>query len=131
MTEVVTIEPWNPWPLVFPVAVLAFGVFASIVGARRRSKPLREAGYTGVLLGGLALVAMQFALAGMWDSGARVDALREAGYDQATFGGHLALVGDGLPPIAFQADRDGERVRGTLHHLGGDRWEIHEVGGPD
>ncbi|MRG59877.1 hypothetical protein GE115_08345 [Agromyces sp. CFH 90414] len=124
---VVSIEPWNPWPLVFPIALLALGVAASIAGARRRSKPMREAGYAGVLVGGLLLAALPFSLAGMWDSGARIDALRDAGYESATFSGALAAGDEAFPPLAFQAVHDGERVRGTLHHLDGDRWEIREV----
>jgi hypothetical protein len=81
MNEVVTLEPWSPWPLVIPAIVLVAAVMASIVGTR------------------------------------------------LTFSGSVDLSGGELPPIAFQAERDGERVRGVLKPLGGDRWEVAEVGG--
>ena len=38
----------------------------------------------------------------------------------------VAVAGE-LPPLAWQAIRDGERVRGVLRHVDGDRWEIREI----
>ncbi|WP_448808099.1 hypothetical protein [Agromyces bauzanensis] len=72
-TAIITIEPWNPWPLLFP---------------------------------GIA-----------------------EGYGSPTFSGSTDVVGGELPPLAWQAIRDGERVRGVLVPLGGEQWEIRETGG--
>ena len=125
--EVVVIEPWSPWPLIFPAILAVIGILASAVGTRFQSKPMRETGYVAFLLGVLAIVAMTWSLAGIWDSRQRADALISLGYETPTFSGSLNLAGSRLAPIAWQAVRDGERVRGVLHPLGGDRWEVAEI----
>jgi hypothetical protein len=129
MNEVVTLEPWSPWPLVIPAIVLVAAVMASIVGTRFDSKPMREAGYVAFVVAGLAAVGMTWTLSGIWDTQQRTTALVGLGYESVTFSGSVDLSGGELPPIAFQAERDGERVRGVLKPLGGDRWEVAEVGG--
>jgi hypothetical protein len=129
MSEVVTLEPWSPWPLVFPAVVLVAAVMASIVGARFRSKPMREAGYVAFVIAALAAIAMTWTLSGIWDTQQRTAALVELGYESVTFSGSSDLSGGELRPIAFQAERDGERVRGVLRPLGGERWEVAELGG--
>ena len=126
-SDVVVIEPWSPWPLIFPAIVVVVGILASMVGTRFRSKPMRESGFVAFVLGALAIVGMTWSLAGSWDSGQRADALVSLGYESPTFSGSLSLAGDQLAPIAWQAVRDGERVRGVLHPFGGDRWEIVQI----
>lgn len=54
MNEVVVLEPWSPWPLVFPVLVVLAGAAVSVIGTRRRNKPLRETGYVAIIIGALA-----------------------------------------------------------------------------
>ena len=125
--EVVVIEPWSPWPLIFPAILAVVGILASAVGTRFQSKTMRETGYVAFLLGALAIVAMTWSLAGIWDSRQRADALISLGYESPTFSGSLNLAGSRLPPIAWQAVHDGERVRGVLRPLGGDRWEVAEI----
>ena len=125
--EVVVIEPWSPWPLIFPAILAVIGILASAVGTRFQSKPMRETGYVAFLLGVLAIVAMTWSLAGIWDSRQRADALISLGYETPTFSGSLNLAGGRLAPIAWQAVRDGERVRGVLRSLGDDRWEVAEI----
>jgi hypothetical protein len=125
--EVVVIEPWSPWPLIFPAIVAVIGILASAVGTRFQSKTMRETGYVAFVLGALAIVAMTWSLAGIWDSRQRADALISLGYESPTFSGSLNLAGNRLAPIAWQAVRDEERVRGVLRPLGGDRWEVAEI----
>lgn len=127
MNEVVTLEPWSPWPLVFPAIVLVAAVMASIVGTRFRSKSMREAGYVAFVIAALAVVALTWTLSGIWDTQQRTAALMALGYESVTFSGSVDLSSGELPPNAFQAERDGERVRGVLKPLGGDRWEVAEV----
>jgi hypothetical protein len=88
---------------------------------------MRETGYVAFLLGALAVVAMTWSLSGIWDSRQRADALISIGYETPTFSGSLNLAGNRLAPIAWQAVRDGERVRGVLRPLGDDRWEVAEI----
>ena len=125
--EVVVIEPWSPWPLIFPAVLAVIGILASAVGTRFQSKTMRETGYVAFLLGALAVVAMTWSLSGIWDSRQRADALISLGYETPTFSGSLNLAGNRLAPIAWQAVRDGERVRGVLRPLGDDRWEVAEI----
>lgn len=125
--EVVVIEPWSPWPLIFPAIVVVVGILASMVGTRFRSKPMRESGFVAFVLGAVAMIWMTWSLAGSWDSGQRADALVSLGYENPTFSGSLSLAGTRLAPIAWQAERDGERVRGVLHPLGGDRWKVSPI----
>ncbi|WP_136709067.1 hypothetical protein [Agromyces sp. H66] len=128
-TTIVTIEPWSPWPLAIPAVVVIASTMASVVGTRFRSRPMREAGYTGFVVGALAIVWMTWSLSGIWDTGARREAFAAAGYESPTFSGSTDVSAGELPPLAWQAVRDGERVRGVLRPLGGDRWEIRETGG--
>jgi hypothetical protein len=125
--EVVVIEPWSPWPLIFPAILAVIGILASAVGTRFQSEPMRETGFVAFLLGVLAILAMTWSLAGIWDSRQRADALISLGYETPTFSGSLNLAGSRLAPLAWQAVRDGERVRGVLRPLGGDRWEVVEI----
>ncbi|MEI5585160.1 MULTISPECIES: hypothetical protein [unclassified Agromyces] len=127
MNEVVTLEPWSPWPLVFPVAVVLAGAAVSIAGTRRRSKPLRETGYVAIVFGALAAAAMTYSMSGIWDTQQRTDALVSLGYETPTFSGGTSLAGGELPPVAFQAVRDGTRVRGVIVQVEGDRWEVREI----
>jgi hypothetical protein len=127
MNEVVTLEPWDPWLLFFPALVMAAGVVASIRGTRRDVKPLREAGYVAFVLGALTVAGMTWTLSGIWDSQQREGALVRLGYETVTFSGGMDLSGGELPPIAFQAVWNGERVRGVLKPLGGDQWEVVEI----
>ncbi|QAY72512.1 hypothetical protein ET445_03310 [Agromyces protaetiae] len=124
MTETVVIAAWNPWPLIFPVLIALAGVALSIVGTRRRSKPVREGGYVAFLVGALALAAMTWSLSGMWDSGARTDALARLGIEHPVYSGDFTLYDDALAPIAFTGERDGEPVRGVLVQVEGERWEV-------
>ena len=127
VSQVVTIAPWDPWPLVFPGIVLVVAIMASTVGSRYRSKPVREAGYALFVVGGLAAAWMAWSMSGIWDTQAREAALVGAGYRSPTFTGTTDVIAGELPPMAWQAVRDGERVRGVLRPLGGDRWEIREL----
>jgi hypothetical protein len=128
MNEVVTLEPWNPWPLVFPAIVVVIAVMASVVGTRYGSKVVRESGYVAFIIGVLAALAMTWTLSGIWDSQQRVAALVALGYESPTFGASTDLSSGELSPIAFQAIRDGERVRGVMKPVSGDQWEIAEIG---
>lgn len=128
MSEVVTIAPWDPWPLVFPVFVVLAGAAVSIIGTRRRNKPLRETGYVAIIVGALAVGAMTYSMSGIWDTQQRTAALVGLGFESPTFSASTSLVGDELPPIGFVARRDGEIVRGVLLHVEGDRWEVRAAG---
>lgn len=127
MDEIVTIEPWNPWPLAIPIVIAVVGVVVSSRGTRRHSRPVRELGTGLFLLSLIALAAMFGVMPGSWDQSVRAEALLAAGYDSPTFSAEQ-VVGPGEPAvIAFQAERDGERVRGVLRHQGGAEWQIAEV----
>ena len=127
MSEIVTLEPWSPWPLVFPVLVVLAGAAVSILGSRRRNKPLRETGYVAIILGALSVAAMTYSMSGIWDTQQRTAALVSLGYESPTFSSGTSLAGGELPPIAFQAIRDGERVRGVIASVDDDRWEVREI----
>lgn len=127
MSEIVTLEPWSPWPLVFPVFVVLAGAAASIIGTPRRNKPLRETGYVAIIIGALAAAAMTYSMSGIWDTQQRTAALASLGYESPTFSGSTSPAGGELPPIAFQAIRDGERVRGVIAPVDGKRWEVREI----
>jgi hypothetical protein len=127
VNEVVTLEPWSPWPLVFPALVVLAGAAVSIIGTRRRNKPLRESGYVAIVFGALAAGAMTYSMSGIWDVEQRTAALVALGYEAPTFSAGTSLSGGEVPPIAFQAIRDGERVRGVLVAVGDDRWEVREI----
>lgn len=126
---IITIEPWNPWPLVFPGIVIAGAFVASAIGTRRRWKPLREAGYAAFVVGALTIAWMTWSMSGLWDTSARQSAFVAEGYESPTFSGSTDVMGGELPPLAWQAVRDGERVRGVLVPVGGERWEIRETRG--
>lgn len=130
MNEVVTLEPWSPWPLVFPALVVLAGAAVSVIGARRRNKPLRETGYVAIVFGALAIGAMTYSMAGIWDTQQRHDALVSLGYESPTFSSSLSLSREAAP-IAFQAVRDGVRVRGALVEVGDARWEVREITGDE
>ncbi|MFC9560789.1 hypothetical protein [Agromyces sp. NPDC056965] len=126
---IVTIAPWNPWPIAIPLVVLVAGVVVSFIGTRRRSKPVRELGFVLFLVSALTAGAMAWVLSGIWDTQAREQALEELGYVSPTFSGGMALSATGLPPIDFSAERaDGTRVSGRLIDQGGGRWLV-KVGG--
>ena len=127
VTEIITIEPWNPWPLVFPGIVVVVAVLASVIGTRFASKPMREGGYALFVVGALAAAWMAWSMSGLWDASAREAAFIAAGYESPTFSGNSGAVAGALPPLAWQAIRDGERVRGVLRQVDGDRWEIREI----
>ena len=131
MNEIVTLEPWSPWPLVFPALVLLAGAAVSIIGTRRRNKPLRESGYVAIVFGALAAGAMTYSMSGIWDVEQRTAALVALGYESPTFSASTGLSTGEVPPIAFQAIRDGERVRGVLVSVGGDQWEVREIADED
>ena len=131
MNEVVTLEPWSPWPLVFPALVLLAGAAVSIIGTRRRNKPLRESVYVAIVFGALAAGAMTYSMSGIWDVEQRTAALVALGYESPTFSASTSLSRGEDPPIAFQAIRDGERVRGVLVAVGDDQWEVREIAEDD
>lgn len=125
----VTIEPWNPWPVAIPLAVLVAGVVVSVIGSRRRSKPVRELGYVLFLVSALTAGAMAWVLSGIWDTQARERALEDLGFVSPTFEAAMTVTEGGLPPIGFSAERnDGLRVSGVLVDQGGGRWQVR-VGG--
>ncbi|QEO14382.1 hypothetical protein FLP10_08085 [Agromyces intestinalis] len=127
MDEIVTLAPWSPWPLAIPIVLLVGAIAVSIVGTRLRMKPMREAGYVTFIVAAFGGVAIWWSLASMWDTGERQDALVELGYEGPTFSAGTDVVDGELPPIAWQAERDGERVRGVLLHQGGDQWIVRET----
>lgn len=112
-----------------PRIVIIAAIAASFSGARRASKPLREAGYAIFVVGGLTAAWMAWSMSGLWDTSARQSAFIAEGYESPTFSGSTDVMGGELPPLAWQAIRDGERVRGVLVPLGGEQWEIRETGG--
>ncbi|WP_308798342.1 hypothetical protein [Agromyces silvae] len=124
MHPVVMLEPWNPWPLIFPAAVLVLGAVLAIAGRERRW--VREIGYVLVVAGPLAAAAMLGFLSGTWDQGQRLDALVELGYEGPTFSGGEGIVGGTPGAIDFAATRDGERVEGQLVPLGDAQWQVVE-----
>ncbi|GAA1956873.1 hypothetical protein [Agromyces allii] len=121
---VIELAPWNPWPLAFPALLLAAAIAASVIGTRRRSKPLRESGYVGVVIALLAAGMMAWSMSGIWDSGQREKAFAELGFEWATFTASMDITGGTVPPIAFQGERGGESVSGVLRHQGDDRWLV-------
>ena len=126
---IVTIPGWDPWPLVLPGILLTVGIVLLIDGGQRRAERVREAGYVAFVLAALTGAAMTWTLSGIWDQQQRAAVFAELGYETPTFSGSLSLSSGGLQPIIFTAIRDGERVRGVLKSLGGEEWEIREIGG--
>ncbi|RZS63670.1 hypothetical protein EV187_3579 [Agromyces ramosus] len=127
MNDVVTLEPWSPWPLLIPGVVLVVAVVASVLGTRHRHKRVRELGYLGFLVAALAALAMVWVLSAIWDSRQRVEALTELGYLTPTFGGGMSFAAGTTGVVPFQAVHGEERVRGVLRPLGGDQWEVSLV----
>jgi hypothetical protein len=127
MNDTVTLAPWEPWPLVIPAVVIAAAIALSIWGTRHRRKRVREIGYLGFLLAGLAGLAMAWSLSGIWDSQQRAAALVDLGYSSPTFGAGMSFAAGMRGVVPFQAIHDGERVRGVFRPLGGDRWEVSLV----
>jgi hypothetical protein len=127
VNEIVTVTPWHPWPLAIPIVIAIGGIVVSSIGTRRHSKPVRELGSAIFFLAALGALAMFGFMPGSWDQGARADALIGLGYESPTFSAEQ-ITGPGEPAvIAFQAERDGERVRGFLKSTGGDQWQVTEV----
>jgi hypothetical protein len=124
---IVTIEGWNPWPLMFPAMAFTIGVVLLIDGGQRGADRVREAGYVAFVFAALAGLAMTWTLSGIWDTQQRAAVFAELGYESPTFDGSLGLSGGELQPLSFSAIRDGERVRGVLRDLGDERWEVDEI----
>jgi hypothetical protein len=125
MHPLVMLEPWNPWPLLFPAAVLVVGAVLAIAGRDRRW--VREIGYVLVVAGPLSAAALLGFLSGNWDQGQRRDALVELGYDNPTFSGGEGIVGGSPGAIDFAATLDGEPVTGQLVPLGEAEWQVVEA----
>lgn len=127
MNETVTITPWSAWPLVIPALVAVAGVVISSRGTRRHAKGVRELGTSLFLLAALAAAGMFAIMPGAWDQGERRKALEAIGYTSPTFSAEV-VQSPGEPAVtAFQAERDGERVRGVIKSVGGDQWEVEEI----
>lgn len=127
VSAVVTIPGWNPWPLVFPAMALTVGIVLLIDGGQRGADRVREAGYVVFVFSAIIGLAMIWTLSGIWDTQQRDAAFAELGYESPVFGGSLDVSGGELQPLSFTAVRDGERVRGVMRSLGGDRWEVDEI----
>ena len=127
MNDVVTLEPWNPWPMVIPGVILVAAVVASVLGTRYRRKRVRELGYLAFLVAALAAFSMMWTLSSIWDSRQRAEALTELGYLTPTFGGGMSFAAGTTGVVPFQAVQGEERVRGVLRPLGGDQWEVSLV----
>jgi hypothetical protein len=127
VNAIVTIPGWNPWPLVFPAMAFTVGLVLLIDGGQRGADRVREAGYVVFIFAALAGLAMTWTLSGIWDTQQRAAVFAELGYESPIFEGSLDASGKELQPLSFTAVRHGERVRGVLRSLGGDRWEIDEI----
>ncbi|QEO14381.1 hypothetical protein FLP10_08080 [Agromyces intestinalis] len=124
---VVTLEPWDPWPLVYPAIAMVLGAVLVFVGVLREVRWARDIGIVALVGGGLALIGLLAFLSGTWDQAQRRDALVELGYEDPTFAGSTGIVGSTTPgDVEFTATLDGESVTGTLEWLGGDRWAVVE-----
>ncbi|GAA1793252.1 hypothetical protein [Agromyces lapidis] len=126
MTEVVTIAPWNPWPLVFPLLVLIAGAVVIVIGVSRKKSRLIELGVFvavgGVIAGGL----MTWGLSQAWDAEARRSVLDGYGYTETEFTTDGDRSGD-QPVLEFVGVLDGQHGElGELRHVSGDRWELVE-----
>ncbi|QAY72511.1 hypothetical protein ET445_03305 [Agromyces protaetiae] len=123
MPEIV-LEPWSPWPLVFPALAVIVGAVLAIAGRGRRGA--REIGYVLVVGGALTAFGLLGFLSGTWDQGQRTDALVELGYEHPTFSEGEGIVGGSPGAIHFEAERDGSKVVGRLVPLGDSRWRVVE-----
>lgn len=127
MNEIVTVTPWSPWPLIIPAVVAIAGVVISSRGTRRHQKGVRELGTSLFLIAALVTAGMFAIMPGAWDQGERAKALTAIGYTSPTFSAEVVQA-PGEPGVtAFQAQRDGQRVRGVIKSLGGDQWEVSEI----
>ena len=127
MNEIVTITPWNAWPLIIPAVVAIAGVVISSRGTRHHKKGVRELGTSLFLLSALVAAGMFAIMPGAWDQGERAKALIAIGYTSPTFSAEV-VQSPGEPAVtAFQAVRDDQRVRGVIKSLGGDQWEVEEI----
>ncbi|GAA1760722.1 hypothetical protein [Agromyces humatus] len=127
MNEIVTIAPWNAWPLVIPALVAVAGVVISSRGTRHHQKGVRELGTSLFLIAALAGASMFAIMPGAWDQSERREALEAIGYTSPTFSADVVQA-PGEPAVtAFQAERDGLRIRGVIKSLGGDQWEVSEI----
>ncbi|UOE43529.1 hypothetical protein [Agromyces larvae] len=125
---VITLEPWHPWPLLFPAIAMATGAVLVFVGVLREVRWARDIGIVALVGGGLALVGLLAFLSGTWDQAQRRDALVELGYEDPTFAGSTGILGSTTPSdVEFTARLDGRRVTGTLQWLGDDRWAVVET----
>ena len=127
MNEIVTVAPWNPWPLIVPAVVAIAGIVISSRGTRRHQKGVRELGTSLFLLSALVAAGMFAIMPGAWDQGERAKALTAIGYTSPTFSGEVVQA-PGEPGVtAFQAEREGQRVRGVIKSVGSDQWEVSEI----
>ncbi|GAA1518834.1 hypothetical protein BJ978_000932 [Agromyces terreus] len=122
----VTLEPWSPWPLIYPLIVMVAGAVMTFFGQLRSRRWMRDIGTVVLVGGGLASVLLFAFLSGTWDQAQRTAALEELGYVDPTFGGGTGIVGGQPGDIDFNAVRDGERVTGSLQWQGDDRWLVVE-----
>ncbi|MFE6964825.1 hypothetical protein ACFVAJ_06915 [Agromyces sp. NPDC057679] len=126
MPEVVTIAPWNPWPLVFPLLVLVAGAVVIVLGLRRKRSRVIELGVFvavgGVIAGGL----LAWGLSHAWDAEAQRSALGGFGYTETEISTGGERSGD-RPVLEFVGVLDGQRGElGQLRHVSGDQWELVE-----
>ncbi|MCD2440744.1 hypothetical protein LQ757_00485 [Agromyces sp. SYSU K20354] len=127
MNETVTITPWNAWPLIIPAVIAVAGIVISSRGTRHHQKGVRELGTSLFLLAVLAGAGMFAIMPGAWDQGERRKALESIGYTSPTFSAEVVQAAGEAGVTAFQAERDGKRVRGVIKSLGGDQWEVEEI----
>ncbi|GAA1956879.1 hypothetical protein [Agromyces allii] len=125
----VALEPWSPWPLVFPVLVVIGGAVLTFFGQLRGRRWMRDIGTVVLVAGGLSTVLLLAFLSGTWDQAQRSAALVSLGYSEPTFGGGTGIVGGQPGDIEFNAVRDGEHVTGTLQWQGEDQWKVVEGNG--
>ncbi|ANJ25467.1 hypothetical protein [Agromyces aureus] len=125
----VALEPWSPWPLVFPVLVVIGGAVLTFFGQLRNRRWMRDVGAVVLVGGGLTTMLLLAFLSGNWDQAQRKAALEELGYSQPTFSGGTGIVGGQPDSLDFNAVRDGEPVTGTLQWQGEDRWKVVEGNG--
>ncbi|MFF2371978.1 hypothetical protein [Agromyces sp. NPDC058110] len=125
----VALEPWSPWPLLFPLLAVVAGAVLTFLGQLRARRWMRDIGAVVLVAGGLTAVLLLAFLSGTWDQQQRKDALVGLGYEQPTFGGGTGIVGGQPGDIEFNAVRDGEHVTGTLQWQGDDQWKVVEGSG--
>jgi hypothetical protein len=127
VTEIITIEPWIRGRSFPRASSWSSRCWHRWIGTRFASKPMREAGYALFVVGALAAAWMAWSMSGSGMPTPADGASLAAGYESPTFSGNSGAVAGELPPLAWQAIRDGERVRGVLRPVDGDRWEVREL----